>query len=164
MLMFSRGHGNGSGGGAVPEGQVATPMRNPRQRSHRHVSRSSYYERNSAAVAADAKCEYFGAGVREKIATSHHCGDASNSALGGGEPSNPGGGLFKRSSARSTTKKSRPHSWHSTLQRGFHRARSRSAGRSGDPGNHDNKKHQSCNRSKAGKKQKRKKRHTEFET
>ena len=37
--------------------------------------------------------------------------------------------LMKRSSNRSTMKKSRPHSWHSTLQRGFQRARSRSSGR-----------------------------------
>ena len=37
--------------------------------------------------------------------------------------------FLKRSSNRSTMKKSRPHSWHSTLQRGFQRARSRSSGR-----------------------------------
>ena len=37
--------------------------------------------------------------------------------------------MFKRSSSRSTMKKNRPHSWHSTLQKGFNRARSRSKGR-----------------------------------
>ena len=37
--------------------------------------------------------------------------------------------VFKRTSSRSTMKKNRPHSWHSTLQRGFNRARSRSTGR-----------------------------------
>ena len=37
--------------------------------------------------------------------------------------------VFKRSTSRSTMKKNRPHSWHSTLQRGFNRARSRSTGR-----------------------------------
>ena len=37
---------------------------------------------------------------------------------------------LKRSShRRSMLKKSRPHSWHSTLQKGFNRARSRSSGR-----------------------------------
>jgi hypothetical protein len=34
-----------------------------------------------------------------------------------------------RSTARASVKKSRPHSWHSTLQRGLARARSRSGGR-----------------------------------
>ena len=37
--------------------------------------------------------------------------------------------MFKRSTSRSTMKKNRPHSWHSTLQKGFNRARSRSKGR-----------------------------------
>ena len=40
--------------------------------------------------------------------------------------------VMKRSSSRRRSmmsKKNRPHSWHSTLQRGFHRARSRSSGR-----------------------------------
>lgn len=37
--------------------------------------------------------------------------------------------VFKRATSRSTMKKNRPHSWHSTLQRGFNRARSRSTGR-----------------------------------
>ena len=37
--------------------------------------------------------------------------------------------IFKRSTSRSTMKKNRPHSWHSTLQKGFNRARSRSRGR-----------------------------------
>ena len=38
--------------------------------------------------------------------------------------------VMKRSSStRRIPKKNRPHSWHSTLQRGFQRARSRSSGR-----------------------------------
>ena len=49
----------------------------------------------------------------------------------------PGGAnspVLKRSSSRrrsmiGLSKKNRPHSWHSTLQRGFQRARSRSSGR-----------------------------------
>ena len=41
----------------------------------------------------------------------------------------PSTSVFKRSTSRSTMKKNRPHSWHSTLQRGFNRARSRSTGR-----------------------------------
>ena len=50
-------------------------------------------------------------------------------------------GLLKRGSGqRSTLKKSRPHSWHSTLQRGFHRARSRSSGR-GDQRERDRQQH-----------------------
>ena len=39
-----------------------------------------------------------------------------------------GGGGVKRV-GRGSEKKSRPHSWHSTLQRGLARARSRSSGR-----------------------------------
>ena len=48
---------------------------------------------------------------------------ANNNAEEGG-----GGGGVKRV-GRGSEKKSRPHSWHSTLQRGLARARSRSSGR-----------------------------------
>ena len=96
-------------------------------RSSHHASRSSYYEPTSRN-----DCEYFGAGVREKIMA-----NGGSSAQNDDSAAN-GSSLFKRSSSRSSTKKSpRPHSWHSTLQRGFHRARSRSTGRdrkeSGNP-------------------------------
>ena len=39
------------------------------------------------------------------------------------------GSFFSRSTARGSLRKCRPHSWHSTLQRGLARARSRSQGR-----------------------------------
>ena len=38
----------------------------------------------------------------------------------------------ERRGSRASMKKSRPHSWHSTLQRGLARARSRSSGRERD--------------------------------
>ena len=49
-------------------------------------------------------------------------------------PAPPGNSIFQRShgdkrDSRASTKKSRPHSWHSTIQRGLARARSRSSGR-----------------------------------
>ena len=38
----------------------------------------------------------------------------------------------RKDRGRATTKKSRPHSWHSTIQKGLARARSRSMGRDRD--------------------------------
>ena len=52
---------------------------------------------------------------------------------GAGEQESPANSFFTRSNdkrdSRASMKKSRPHSWHSTLQRGLARARSRSSGR-----------------------------------
>ena len=52
---------------------------------------------------------------------------------GAAEQESPTNSFFTRSSdkrdSRASMKKSRPHSWHSTLQRGLARARSRSSGR-----------------------------------
>ena len=140
MLMFSRNshnhhhHGGPPSLGDQSKGGVgegpAPALRNPTRssRASHGASRSSYYE---PASRSHKQCEYFGAGVREKI-----MGQGTNT---GDQES---GGLFKRTSSRSSTKKSpRPHSWHSTLQKGFHRARSRSAGREGSsrkpPGSHN---------------------------
>ena len=50
--------------------------------------------------------------------------------------------MFKRTTSRSTMKKNRPHSWHSTLQKGFNRARSRSKGREEREHRKEEKEHQ----------------------
>ena len=52
----------------------------------------------------------------------------NNSSVVANNNAEEGGGGVKRV-GRGSEKKSRPHSWHSTLQRGLARARSRSSGR-----------------------------------
>lgn len=102
MLLFSR-HSNGHGS----QNGISRDMS-----SNRH-SRNSCYE---SAVVQSPRI------YTAKPATSP---EKSVQASQGDESPT----LLKRTSNRSTLKKSRPHSWHSTLQKGFQRARSRSSGR-----------------------------------
>jgi hypothetical protein len=102
MLLFSRhssGHGSQNGFSRDPP-------------SNRH-SRNSCYE---SAVVQSPRIHNAKPVVSPEKSVQATQGDESPT-------------LLKRTSNRSTLKKSRPHSWHSTLQKGFQRARSRSSGR-----------------------------------
>ena len=61
----------------------------------------------------------------------YHAQNAHSAHVGGQAHTNydESPNLKRSSHRRSMLKKSRPHSWHSTLQKGFNRARSRSSGR-----------------------------------
>ncbi len=114
MLMFSRSSASSNvvnGGSSRDVTKLSS--------SHHKNGRNSYYEqpqsvKNSTTVLNQPVATVVNNGVVPKKVTV--AGDESPT-------------LLKRSSNRSTMKKSRPHSWHSTLQRGFQRARSRSSGR-----------------------------------
>jgi len=99
MLMFSRNSTSTSNGVTSRDASKISTSRN---------SRNSYYDVPQGSKSTN-------------VTKNGAKGDAKN---GDESPT-----LMKRTSNRSTMKKSRPHSWHSTLQRGFQRARSRSSGR-----------------------------------
>jgi len=102
MLLFSRqSNGHGSQNGFT------------RDMPSNRNSRNSYYE---SAVVHSPRIHVTKPTSPEKTVQPTTQGDESPT-------------LLKRTSNRSTLKKSRPHSWHSTLQKGFQRARSRSSGR-----------------------------------
>ena len=100
MLLFSRNSSNGVGSSRdVTKVNCSKNVRN------------SYYEQQPSAKSSSVALNVVS--VTKKVVV-----DDEDSPT-----------FLKRSSNRSTMKKSRPHSWHSTLQRGFQRARSRSSGR-----------------------------------
>ena len=91
----------------------------PGHYSKRGTSRNSYYETTYNKTTNNYD-------VQSPL-SSHNKGQQNGT---NGTPSNDHKtSIFKRSSSRSTMKKNRPHSWHSTLQKGLNRARSRSRGR-----------------------------------
>ena len=106
MLMFSRNSSSNVG---------ATSKSSASASANSRSSRNSYYEAPQSLKSSTTNVSAKNVVVAKP--------DAKN---GGGDESPT---LLKRTSNRSTMKKSRPHSWHSTLQRGFQRARSRSSGR-----------------------------------
>jgi hypothetical protein len=103
MLLFSRNSSSANNG--VGSSRDVTKL------SANKNGRNSYYEQQPSAKSSSVALNV--ASVAKKVVVE---GEESPTFL-------------KRSSNRSTMKKSRPHSWHSTLQRGFQRARSRSSGR-----------------------------------
>ena len=58
-----------------------------------------------------------------------HHKSASRGTLANGRGPEPEDSPVLKRPSRASLKRNRPHSWHSTLQRGFQRARSRSSGR-----------------------------------
>ena len=104
MLLFSRNSSNANNG-------VGSSSRDVTKVNYNKNGRNSYYEQQPSAKSSSVALNVVG--VAKKVVVED---DESPTFL-------------KRSSNRSTMKKSRPHSWHSTLQRGFQRARSRSSGR-----------------------------------
>jgi hypothetical protein len=110
MLMFSRNSGASNG-----------LSRDPSKMSSNKNGRNSYYEPPQSTSSSNKSSTTLLNSVGKKSVVA-----AATSTTTNGDESPT---LMKRSSNRSTMKKSRPHSWHSTLQRGFQRARSRSSGR-----------------------------------
>ena len=104
MLLFSRNSSNANNG-------VGSSSRDVTKVNCNKNGRNSYYEQQPSAKSSSVALNVVS--VAKKVVVED---DESPTFL-------------KRSSNRSTMKKSRPHSWHSTLQRGFQRARSRSSGR-----------------------------------
>lgn len=144
MLMFSR-NGNATGDINGSNSTHATPqhhrlstssaaMMSPRgvflsvnsssnspgNYSNRGSSRNSYYETSYNRSINTSK--------NPQISETNTKGQIQN-GTNGQTTTEQKDSMFKRSSSRSTMKKNRPHSWHSTLQKGFNRARSRSKGR-----------------------------------
>ena len=143
MLMFSR-NGNATGDINGSNSTHATPQ-------HHRLSTSSaammsprgvFLSVNSSSNSpvnysnrGNARNSYYDASYNRSVNTSNGPNISATNAKG---PQNgtktqtttePKNSMFKRTSSRSTMKKNRPHSWHSTLQKGFNRARSRSKGR-----------------------------------
>ena len=100
MLLFSRNSSNANNGSSRDVTKVSSNKN----------GRNSYYEQQPSAKSSSVALNV--TSVTKKVVVED---DEAT--------------FLKRSSNRSTMKKSRPHSWHSTLQRGFQRARSRSSGR-----------------------------------
>ena len=88
----------------------------PRAHSKRHSVRNSYYDSSNSKGST-------------KAAPIPSNNKEHQNGPNGQPPTEHKTSMFKRSTSRSTMKKNRPHSWHSTLQKGFNRARSRSKGR-----------------------------------
>ena len=104
MLLFSRNSSNANNG-------VGSSSRDVTKVNCNKNGRNSYYEQQPSAKSSSVALNVVS--VAKKVVVE----DEESPTF------------LKRSSNRSTMKKSRPHSWHSTLQRGFQRARSRSSGR-----------------------------------
>ena len=104
MLLFSRNSSNANNG-------VGSSSRDVTKVNSNKNGRNSYYEQQPSAKSSSVALNVVS--VAKKVVVE----DEESPTF------------LKRSSNRSTMKKSRPHSWHSTLQRGFQRARSRSSGR-----------------------------------
>jgi len=113
MLMFSRS--STSNGVSTRDQSKSTSASSS---SATRNGRNSYYEAPQSLKTSSSS-----------VAKSVTKTDAKNVAKSDTKNGDESPTLMKRTSNRSTMKKSRPHSWHSTLQRGFQRARSRSSGR-----------------------------------